>query len=473
MKLKTSTYNQFQSLCWTEDNRLQAVKDNKMGAYYNYDAAGERNLKLTGGIINVTQNGQSVYAPVFDQQTLYASALVTVNDKGYTKHYFEEGKRICSKIGSGELKNVFDPVPKIEKSYEEQRDIQVEGIHTTYSQCMDISPYIKNGNLYENIINKYTTQVNSGEPIFYYHSDHLGSASYITDSSGIQTQQLVYLPFGEDWVDMKYNTSQYDTPYKFNGKEKDEETGYNYYGARYYYDWASIWLSVDPMSDKYPHLTSYNYCANNPIMLVDPDGRNIDEFRINIDNGKIEEVSNAGGKEFDVFNITNNKGEAINTYVFDKNDKGLINMEDNQYGINTHGQSGIYMNPKAVAAILGVLNDVGFNDISLGNFSKSDGTSPSPSVSHKNGKNGDIRPLRTDYSGKPCTVYDSKFDKNRNTKLVSSLNKFGWKSILSHYDKKGYITKGTIDFKNHADHFHIQGFNPNVSRSKNYTIWPD
>ena len=273
MKLKTSTYNQFQSLCWTEDNRLQAVKDNKMGAYYNYDAAGERNLKLTGGIINVTQNGQSVYAPVFDQQTLYASALVTVNDKGYTKHYFEEGKRICSKIGSGELKNVFDPVPKIEKSYEEQRDIQVEGIHTTYSQCMDISPYIKNGNLYENIINKYTTQVNSGEPIFYYHSDHLGSASYITDSSGIQTQQLVYLPFGEDWVDMKYNTSQYDTPYKFNGKEKDEETGYNYYGARYYYDWASIWLSVDPLSDKLPHLTSYNYCANNPVILFDPDGR--------------------------------------------------------------------------------------------------------------------------------------------------------------------------------------------------------
>ncbi len=134
-------------LCWTEDNRLQAVKDYSMGAYYNYDAAGERNLKLTGGIINVTQNGQSVYAPVFDQQTLYASALVTVNDKGYTKHYFEEGKRICSKIGSGELKDVFNPVPIMKNSYEEQRDIQVEGIHTTYSQCMNISPYIKNGNL--------------------------------------------------------------------------------------------------------------------------------------------------------------------------------------------------------------------------------------------------------------------------------------------------------------------------------------
>ena len=143
------------------------------------------------------------------------------------------------------------------------------------------------------------------------HSDHLGSASFLTDRDGYETQQLVYLPFGElrsnreylnvknqnsheqHWVDKKYNTSQYDTPYKFNGKEKDEElrsnreynninnkyheqTGYNNYGARYYYDWASIWLSVDPMSDKYPHLTSYNYCANNPVMLVDPDGRDVE-----------------------------------------------------------------------------------------------------------------------------------------------------------------------------------------------------
>ncbi|MBP1646545.1 MAG: type secretion protein Rhs, partial [Bacteroidetes bacterium] len=266
-------------LCWTEDNRLQAVKDNKMGAYYNYDAAGERNLKLTGGTINIIQNGQSIYAPVLDQQTLYASALVTVNDKGYTKHYFEEGKRICSKIGSGELQAINDWVLPIQMDYPEQRYKQIEGIKNTYDGCMGITPYIKNKNLYETIIKKYEIHVNSSEPAFFYHSDHLGSASYITDSSGIQTQQLVYLPFGEDWVDKKYNVSQFQTPYKFNGKEKDEETGYNYYGARYYYDWASIWLSVDPMSDKYPSTSSYAYCRNNPIMLVDPDGR--DDYKVN------------------------------------------------------------------------------------------------------------------------------------------------------------------------------------------------
>ena len=58
-----------------------------------------------------------------------------------------------------------------------------------------------------------------------------------------------------------------------NGKEKDYESGFHYYGARYY--WSELltgWLSVDPMMDKYPSLSPYNYCAWNPIITIDPDG---------------------------------------------------------------------------------------------------------------------------------------------------------------------------------------------------------
>ena len=55
------------------------------------------------------------------------------------------------------------------------------------------------------------------------------------------------------------------------GKEKDPETGYHYFGARYYNSDLSLWLSVDPMSDKYPNLSPYNYCAWNPMKLADPD----------------------------------------------------------------------------------------------------------------------------------------------------------------------------------------------------------
>ena len=62
------------------------------------------------------------------------------------------------------------------------------------------------------------------------------------------------------------------------GKERDSETGFSYFGARYYdSDILTSWLSVDPMADKYPSLSPYNYCAWNPIRLVDPDGRKMNE----------------------------------------------------------------------------------------------------------------------------------------------------------------------------------------------------
>ncbi len=90
------------------------------------------------------------------------------------------------------------------------------------------------------------------------------------------TQTLNYLPYGEDWVDIQnFAETQYPRLgiYSFNGKEKDYESGYHYYGARYY--WSEVltgWLSVDPMMDKYPSMSPYNYCAWNPVNVVDPNG---------------------------------------------------------------------------------------------------------------------------------------------------------------------------------------------------------
>ncbi len=78
-----------------------------------------------------------------------------------------------------------------------------------------------------------------------------------------------------------------------NGKEKDYESGFHYYGARYY--WSELltgWLSVDPMLDKYPNISSYNYCVWNPVKLVDPDGR---ETSTHIDcDGNVVAVFNDG-----------------------------------------------------------------------------------------------------------------------------------------------------------------------------------
>ena len=78
----------------------------------------------------------------------------------------------------------------------------------------------------------------------------------------------------------------FDTYYKssFTGKERDSETGFSYFGARYYdSDILTGWLSVDPLADKYPSLSPYAYCAWNPVKLVDPDG---EDFKVVINERK-------------------------------------------------------------------------------------------------------------------------------------------------------------------------------------------
>ena len=61
-------------------------------------------------------------------------------------------------------------------------------------------------------------------------------------------------------------------PYKFNGKEFDEETGLYYYGARYMNPVASVWYGVDPLAEKYTNVSAYTYCLGNPIKLADING---------------------------------------------------------------------------------------------------------------------------------------------------------------------------------------------------------
>ena len=115
-----------------------------------------------------------------------------------------------------------------------------------------------------------TNRQDAVSTLYFYHPDHLGSSSWITTTDGSAVQHLHYLPWGEDFVDQRSTT--WNAMYTFSAKEKDTETGYSYFGARYYSSDLSIWLSVDPMSEKYPSLSPYVYCADNPIKLVDPNG---------------------------------------------------------------------------------------------------------------------------------------------------------------------------------------------------------
>ncbi len=86
--------------------------------------------------------------------------------------------------------------------------------------------------------------------------------------------------------------------YSFSAKERDTETGLSYFGARYYSSDLSIWLSVDPMSGKYPHQSNYVYCSNNPIKVIDPNGE--DEWEID-EKGNLKWLKS---KEVDILHST-------------------------------------------------------------------------------------------------------------------------------------------------------------------------
>ena len=96
-----------------------------------------------------------------------------------------------------------------------------------------------------------------------------------------------YYPYVE--VLREYNNSSANEKYKSTGKERDGESGLDCFGARYYDSGVGRWLAVDPMADKYPGWSPYNYCANNPVKYTDPDGRLfiIDDFIVGLVSGLI------------------------------------------------------------------------------------------------------------------------------------------------------------------------------------------
>ncbi|WP_038108377.1 RHS repeat domain-containing protein, partial [Treponema pedis] len=127
-----------------------------------------------------------------------------------------------------------------------------------------------------------------------YHSDHLGSAQFVTDWRGKQYEHIEYTPYGELWVEETAPGID-KLPFRFTGKELDEETGLYYYGARYLDPKYSRWLSGDPALGEYipssgtdpsklagmggvfnvVNLHVYHYAGNNPVKYIDPDGRDI------------------------------------------------------------------------------------------------------------------------------------------------------------------------------------------------------
>ena len=337
----------FRSMVWDEENRLRGINDNGKLHLYTYDHTGERALKSSGESSTVVTNGlTSAVITHMDDYTAYVNPYFVVQKGRFTKHYFEGSSRIVSKLGEGTFHHnnrgiSAGGIDYIRQSaqMQEARDRYIKGSltppgpptqHGIYaSPEWTEQPYPSLG--WQNIRQdqeppegwprppKFNEPgdvpgppVQYGDPItpqtvkagygfidngiieknlYFYHPDHLGSSSYITDREGRITQHTEYIAFGE--VLFEEHSVSPSMPYLFNGKELDSETNLTYFGARYLDMKTSLWLNTDPLSGYNPiqetehyidgqhnngvfnpmNHNTYGYTYNNPVIYVDPTGK--------------------------------------------------------------------------------------------------------------------------------------------------------------------------------------------------------
>ena len=289
---------------WDEENRLLATDENGFVANYWYDADGERTVKTSGEneaiYVNSEFSGGNTGTARF---SLYVSPYLVAGQGGkYTKHIYVGSQRIVSKLGDlasygtdpRRIPYAGNEADGLTVDYKAKYNRQLQSIKDNY-KTFD-QPY--NGKDNDDYVNGQGFCCNDDTPEaaramartraangnfkpnddyekmqFYYHPDHLGSSSYITNLDGEVSQHIEYVPFGEVFIEERNNT--WNTPYLFNAKEFDEETGMYYYGARYYEPRLSLWMSCDPKQEYYPNLSVYCFTANNPILIEDVEGKSI------------------------------------------------------------------------------------------------------------------------------------------------------------------------------------------------------
>ena len=292
-------------LIWDEENRLLAVDDNGFVSNYWYDADGERTVKTSGEsdqvYVNGVFSGGSTNTAKF---SLYVSPYIVANQGGrYTKHIYAGSQRIVSKIGdfasygsdprrieyagantdglSVDYKAKYAAQQQVIKDNYKFFDVPYNGTdndnyadgegfccndgsmeaamaQARKAQARAVARSFKDPDNYENLQ-------------FFYHPDHLGSSSFITNLEGEVVQHIEYVPFGEVFIEERNNV--WNTPYLFNAKEFDEETGMYYYGARYYEPRLSLWMSTDPAQEEYNSHSSFCFSGNNPVIYIDYNGK--------------------------------------------------------------------------------------------------------------------------------------------------------------------------------------------------------
>ncbi|WP_253692042.1 MULTISPECIES: RHS repeat domain-containing protein [unclassified Treponema] len=269
------------------DARIFSKEEDVYGIDYGFGLDAPKETEQT--------NPQDLFAYRRNYTWNERNLLTKSSDRNYTVHYRygEDGQRALKYTDEGRSETLY---------FNNFFTIHIPTQDQNNPQGLRVHKHIFVGN--SRLVTAMTHTDNSGDndeqkaKRYYYHSDHLGSAQFVTDWRGKQYEHIEYTPYGELWVE-EVAAGLDKLPFRFTGKELDEETGLYYYGARYLDPKYSRWLSGDPALGEYipqapvndeakkhnenlpgmggvyntVNLHVYHYAGNNPVKYTDPDGK--------------------------------------------------------------------------------------------------------------------------------------------------------------------------------------------------------
>jgi RHS repeat-associated protein len=245
---RTFTYN-------ASNNQLATTKVGATTTAYSHDALG--NLQnLQNGSFNLTWN--------------YASQLQQINLGGGGIAYYvydSSGQRVRKVIENGNLVKERIYLGNYEVYRERQNNnlqLERQTVHV-----MDDKQRIA-------LVETRTQGNDPGLPflIRYQYSNHLGTACLELDGNAVSPDVISYeefYPFGNTAYQATRNQTETPKRYRYTGKERDEESGLYYHGARHYAAWLCRWTATDPVGVD-DGVNVYAYVSNNPVKLHDPNG---------------------------------------------------------------------------------------------------------------------------------------------------------------------------------------------------------
>jgi len=270
-----STADHLRTFGWSAENRLDQVIEGggRNITRFLYDAGGDRVVKLGRG-------GEGITIGQF---------WSLKGRRAATKHVFAGATRLASKVLPPPGWNQTTSTTAVSAVI----TTAVSTTGTTTTSATNVNgcdpsnyqpnkcPVLPGG---DPSINHAFDDTRVRPETYYYHQDHLGSTSWVTDQNAKVHEHVDYFPYGEVWRDPRSDAD--GAPVKgqrflFTSKEMDEETGLYYIGARYLDPVRARWMSPDPafidspgfMVERQRELNLYAYAAQNPVALRDPDGR--------------------------------------------------------------------------------------------------------------------------------------------------------------------------------------------------------